>query len=434
MMNKPRVLLVGPVCNLSGYSEHARTLLDSLIEMEDTIDLYVQDTQWAASTRSSKYLEKYQRLMNKTAQVFDTRRDAEGRINIAGLFDCTYQVRPPNEFHQMSENDIGVTAALETTFAPPEWVSKCNMMKQIIVVSEHAKKNLKNTKDDNGTGISTPITVIPFGYDDTVKPVDIYGDLNITTNFNFLSVFQMAPRKNFENMLRWFVEEFKNDADVGLVIKSHMQNNSTLDFHGTKNRINAILDSVSKDRQCKVYFMHGSFTEQEMLSLYNPKHIDCYITATHGEGFGIPLFNAACKGIPVVATNWSGHLDFLRAPSKSRTGKTKYKSHFLKVSYDLKPVHTSHLMPGLISEGCIWAYPQEESFRKNIRFIRKNSYSFSEDSNNLRQHLENNYSINEVKNKYQLFMGKIVEDCIDYYNQEQSWDDDTEEDGFLGKI
>ena len=122
MINKPRVLLVGPVCNLSGYSEHARTLLDSLIEMEDTIDLYVQNTQWAASTRSSKYLEKYQRLMNKTAQVFNTRRDAEGKINIAGLFDCTYQVRPPNEFQQMSENDIGVTAALETTYAPPEWV------------------------------------------------------------------------------------------------------------------------------------------------------------------------------------------------------------------------------------------------------------------------------------------------------------------------
>jgi glycosyltransferase involved in cell wall biosynthesis len=169
--------------------------------------------------------------------------------------------------------------------------------------------------------------------------------------------------------------------------------------------------------------MHGSFTEQEMLSLYNPRYIDCYVTATHGEGFGIPLFNAACSGIPVIATNWSGHLDFLRAPFKSRTGKTKYKSHFLKVNYDL-----------IISEGCIWAYPQEESFRKNIRFIRKNSHSFLEDSNNLRQHLENNYSINEIKNKYQLFMGKIVEDCIDYYNQEQSWDDDTEEDGFLGKI
>lgn len=412
MMNKPRILLVGPVCNLSGYSEHARTLLDSLIEMEDTIDLYVQNTQWAASTRSSKYLEKYQRLMNKTAQVFDTRRDAEGRINIAGLFDCTYQVRPPNEFQKMSENDIGVTAALETTFAPPEWVSKCNMMKQIIVVSEHAKKNLKNTKDDNGTGISTPITVIPFGYDDTIEPIDVYGDLNITTGFNFLSVFQMAPRKNFENMLRWFVEEFKNDADVGLVIKSHMQNNSTLDFHGTKNRINAILDSVSKDRQCKIYFMHGSFTEQEMLSLYNPKYIDCYITTTHGEGFGIPMFNAACSGVPVIATNWSGHLDFLRAPSKSRTGKTKYKSHFLKVSYDLKPVHTSHLMPGLISEGCIWAYPQEESFRKNLRFAYRNKSSLLEDTKNLQSHLKEKMSMSNISKKYREFAAENLKNKV----------------------
>jgi glycosyltransferase involved in cell wall biosynthesis len=403
MMNKPRVLLVGPVCNLSGYSEHARTLLDSLIEMEDTIDLYVQDTQWAASTRSSKYLEKYQRLMNKTAQVFDTRRDAEGRINIAGLFDCTYQVKPPNEFQQMSENDIGVTAALETTFAPPEWVSKCNMMKQIIVVSEHAKKNLKNTKDDNGTGISTPITVIPFGYNDATKPIDLYKDLDINTNFNFLSVLQMAPRKNFENMLRWFVEEFKDNQDVGLVIKSHMQNNSTLDFYGTKNRINAILDSVSKERQCKVYFMHGNFTEQEMLSLYNPKYIDCYITATHGEGFGIPLFNAACSGIPIIATNWSGHLDFLRAPSVNRTGKTKLKSHFLKTEYDLGTVKKEHIMPGLISEGCVWAYPKEESFRKNLRFIYKNKSSLLEDVENLQCYLKDKMSLSTISKKYREF-------------------------------
>ena len=69
-------------------------------------------------------------------------------------------------------------------------------------------------------------------------------------------------------------------------------------------------------------------------------------------------------------------------------------------------------MPGLISEGCIWAYPREESFRKNIRFIRKNSHSFLGDSNNLRQHLENNYSINEIKNKYKNSLLKLLQDAI----------------------
>ena len=400
MMNKPRVLLVGPVCNLSGYSEHARTLLESLIEMEDTIDLYVQDTQWSASTRVSKYLEKYQRLINKTTQLFNTRRDAEGRINIAGLFDCTYQVKPPNEFQQMSENDVGVTAALETTFAPPEWVSKCNLMKHILVVSEHAKKNLKNTKDENGVGISTPITVIPFGHDDTIDCIDIYSDMNITTEFNFLSVLQLAPRKNFDNMLRWFVEEFKDDETVGLVVKTHMQNNSTLDRHATKNRIKALLDSVNSKRKCKIYFVHGNLTEQEMTSLYNPEYIDCYITATHGEGFGIPVFNAACSGIPIIATNWSGHLDFLKIPVETRTGKKIIKSHFLKVDYDIKPVDQQHLMPGLITEGCEWAYPKEKSFKKTLRFIRKNKETTVDDTENLSKYLKLNFNIQKIKGKY----------------------------------
>ena len=57
-MSKPKVLLIGPVCNISGYSEHARTLLDALIKDEENIDLYLQNTQWAAATIEFKYIEK----------------------------------------------------------------------------------------------------------------------------------------------------------------------------------------------------------------------------------------------------------------------------------------------------------------------------------------------------------------------------------------
>ena len=184
MINKPKVLIVGPVCNLSGYSEHARTLLDSLMELQDTIEIFVSDTQWAAASRSSKYYEKYKNLIDKTNNLFASRQDEKGNINISGLFTATYQVRPPNEFQPMSPHDIGVTAALETTFAPPEWVSKCNTMKHILVVSQHARENLKNTKDENGVGISTPITVIPFGHDSSIEQVDIYKDMEIKTKFN----------------------------------------------------------------------------------------------------------------------------------------------------------------------------------------------------------------------------------------------------------
>jgi len=407
-MSKPRVLLVGSVCNLSGYSEHARTLLDSLIEMQDTIDLYVQNTQWAASTTSSKYFEKYKDLIVKTNTLFNSRKDPEGRVNVAGLFDATYQVRPPNEFQKMSENDVGVTAALETTFAPPEWVSKCNLMKHVLVVSEHAKKNLKNTKDQNGQGISTPITVIPFGFNSSIEMLDIYEDMDITTDFNFLTVCQMAPRKNFENMLTWFVQEFKDDEKVGLFVKTHLQNNSTLDFHAVRARVNHILDAASKERKCKVYLVHGNLTEQQMASLYNPEYVDCYISATHGEGFGIPLFNAACNSIPIITTNWSGHLDFLRAPVQVRKRK-KIISHFLKVDFDIDKVKQQHLMPGLITEDCLWAYPKEESFKKNLRFIRKNKTSCLEDSKNLSLHLREKFSLENINKQYQEFIAKDIQ-------------------------
>ena len=36
------------------------------------------------------------------------------------------------------------------------------------------------------------------------------------------------------------------------------------------------------------------------------------ISFTKGEGFGRPLLEAAITGKPVVTTNWSGHIDFIR--------------------------------------------------------------------------------------------------------------------------
>jgi len=427
MTNKPKILVSGPVCNISGYSEHARTLVDSLMDLGDQIDLYIQDTQWAASTRSLKYLNKYSSLIDKTTSLFQSRTNEKGQINISGLFSCTYQVKPPNEFQKLSSNDIGVTAALETTSAPAEWVSKCNMMEHILVVSEHAKKNLKNTKDNSGNGISTPITVIPFGFKEKNAEADVYDEIGLETSFNFLTVLQLAPRKNFENTLRWFVEEFKDDNEVGLVIKTHMQNNSTMDFHATKSIVESLLNKISPDRKCKIYFVHGNMSEDQMLSLYNPDYIDCYLTATHGEGFGIPIFYAACNGIPVVATNWSGHLDFLRMPVKNRAGKNKIVSHFVKVDYDVAEVQQQHLMPGLITQGCKWAYPKEESFKKGLRSVRENNEKVLEDAKRLSSYLKEKNSLESVYSKYKEFNSTQIEayetETIDW----MSFDSDSDE-------
>ena len=52
-------------------------------------------------------------------------------------------------------------------------------------------------------------------------------------------------------------------------------------------------------------------SDEEMNSLYKHPNIHAYTTITHGEGFGLPIFEAACSGLPVIAPAWSGQVDFL---------------------------------------------------------------------------------------------------------------------------
>jgi glycosyltransferase involved in cell wall biosynthesis len=157
-----------------------------------------------------------------------------------------------------------------------------------------------------------------------------------------------------------------------------------------------------------------------MLSLYDPNYIDCYITATHGEGFGIPIFNAACAGIPIVATNWSGHLDYLRMPTESKTGKKQIKSQFVKVNYDIAEVKQEHLMPGLIVEGCEWAYPKEQSFKVALRQAYSNNDQLKEGSQQLAEYVKQNYDISEIHKMYIDFVNSHLNNRTADTNDDQS--------------
>jgi glycosyltransferase involved in cell wall biosynthesis len=39
--------------------------------------------------------------------------------------------------------------------------------------------------------------------------------------------------------------------------------------------------------------------------------VDCFVLPTRGEGWGLPIFEAMAMGLPVIATNWSGQVDFM---------------------------------------------------------------------------------------------------------------------------
>ncbi len=201
--------------------------------------------------------------------------------------------------------------------------------------------------------LENKIKVIPFPTREAKSENQTHLDLNLPTKFNFLSTNQWSRRKNVGALINEFVNEFRNEPDVGLVIKAHTQNHSKIDREILEPAIKAELNKYG-ERKCKVYFLHGNLTHEELLGLYTHPQIHAYASIAHGEGFGLPLYEAACNGLPVVYMNWGGPSDFLTLKGKSKGYL------FEKIPHDLKQIgNLEGLDPKFFLPDMEWAYPRE---------------------------------------------------------------------------
>lgn len=359
---RKKVLVRGPCLSQSGYGEHARMVLRALRSREDLFDIYIIPVGWGHTGWISDSSE-FRLWMDTT--ILKTQNHLQQKLP----FDISLQVTIPGEFEKLAPINIGVTAGIETTKMSPEWIQKSNLMDKVIVVSKHAKWSYENTtwqgQDQNGNHftlkLETPVEVVGYPVRD-IEP-DQNFDLSLSTEFNYIAVGQWGPRKNMENMIKWWLEECW-DQPVGLVVKTSFRRNNIMDREFTKTRLDNLVNSVELDqeeRQCKVYLLHGDLTEAEMQALY--AKMDCMVTTTHGEGFGLPLFEFALHGKPIIAPDWSGHLDFLINEKK--------KPGFMPVKYDIQPIQKNAVVPNTLIPESMWCYPQEGSFKQRLRQVRK---------------------------------------------------------------
>ncbi len=100
-----------------------------------------------------------------------------------------------------------------------------------------------------------------------------------------------------------------------------------------------------KDRKCKVYLLHGDMTDEEMSGLYHHPKIKAYITLTHGEGFGLPIFEAFQAGFPFVSPDWAAPMIFLFPPANPKTKKKKTPPPLLFI-FSLIPIQKRRLGEG----------------------------------------------------------------------------------------
>ena len=408
-----KVIVRGPALSQSGYGEHTRFLLRSLRSQPEVFDVYLVTITWGQTSwvwEDNEERRWIDFLLGKTVQYTQQ----------GGQFDISLQVTVPNEFQPMAPVNIGVTAGIETTKIAPEWIEKSLGMDKIIVVSEHAKYGFDNTEypaqDQNGNKFNAkttcPVEVIGYPVKNT-KPKKL--ELELDYDFNFLTVGTWISRKNIENTIKWFVEEFY-EQEVGLVVKTSMAKNCLRDRQFTENRLKALLEEY-KDRKCKIYLLHGDMSEEEMTGLYQHPKVKAIVSASHGEGFGLPLFEAAYNGLPVIAPNWSGQCDFLYMPVKDKKGKIKLKSMFSEVAYDIKPIQDEAHWEGVIQKDSMWCYPKEWSFKKNMRSLRKSYGSHKSRAKKLQKWVIENF---EESKQYQKFCESVYKPTVEEENWQES--------------
>ena len=376
---KPTLVFQAPVATRSGYGDHARDLLHSLYKL-DKFEIKVISTRWGNTPMDAL---NYDKPFHKW--VVDSIVP-----QITDKPDVYIQVTVPNEFQPLGNYNIGITAAIETTHSPLDWVHGCNRMDLIIVPSEHSKKSLVDSvynEQDKTTGnlvaqhkIQKPIQVLFEGFNENFGTNDFQyvSELDeIKEDFAFLFVGHWLrgdlgeDRKNVGMMIKTFSMAFKNEkVKPALILKTSSAGFSVLDREVTIKKIREVL---GKDYgQIPIYLLHGDLTEAEMNGLYEHPKVKAMLNFTKGEGFGRPLLEFSLTGKPVIASGWSGHLDFL-------------KSGAVLLEGELKEVHESAADQFLLKEAK-WFNVNISKALATIKDVYKNYDKYKSESAKLGKH------------------------------------------------
>ena len=351
-MNKPYLVVSCPIDTYSGYGARARDFVKALIEL-DQYDVQILSQRWG-NTRFG-YLEDHNEI------------DLLSKIvpQLTKQPDIWIQITVPNEFQKVGKYNIGVTAGIETTLCDPSWIQGCNNMDLVLVSSEHAKKVFEESKfnmQDNRTGQVTGTVELQTKVEVLFEGADInkYGPLAFPTKlkldeideqFCYLVVGHWLPgdlgedRKNIGYTIKSFLETFKNKPKYklpALILKVQAgSGTSIMDREALLAKIDQIKSTV-KGTLPNIYLIHGDMTDAEMNELYNHGKVKAMISLTKGEGFGRPLLEFSLVNKPIIASAWSGHVDFLDKEFVKLIGGT------------LTNVHSSAAVKNMLLEESQW--------------------------------------------------------------------------------
>jgi len=336
-MSKPLFIISCPIDTYSGYGARSRDLVKSIINL-DKYHVKILPQRWGNTPWN--FIKNNPEWLFLEPHILNTNQ-------LPQQPDIWAQITVPNEFQSVGKYNIGFTAGIETTICDPSWIEGVNRMDVTFVSSNHAKKVFETSQFESKNPqtqqvekiikLEKPVEVLFEGanldiYKPTTEPCLI--DFDIPESFAYLFVGHWMhgelgeDRKNVGLLVKAFLEVFKNKkTKPALILKTSQVNSSYMDRDELLNKINQIKNTVNSTDLPNIYLLHGEFSDEEMNSLYNHSKVKAMISLTKGEGFGRPLLEFTLSRKPIIATNWSGHIDFLHPDHSILLGGTLTNVH-----------------------------------------------------------------------------------------------------------
>ena len=404
------MLITGPVATRSGYGSHARDLVRSLVAM-DKFDIRINSLRWGNCPMNALNEQ------DPNDKIIFDRIMKDG--NLDRQPDVHIQISVPNEFNPLAKYNIGVTAGIETTAPKPEWIDGLNRMNMNIVPSQFTKKVFKDVsyeKVDEKTNqkigvlkLSKPMEVLFEGVDTNIYKKtnkfseDFVEKMNqIEEKFVFLYTGHWLQgklgqdRKDTGMLVKTFLETFKNKPNPpALLMKTSGATFSVIDRNEIMKKLNDVKATV-KGKLPKVYVLHGDLTDDEMNQMYNHPKVKAHVSFTHGEGFGRPLLEASLSEKPVVASNWSGHKDFLN------------NKLAVLLPGNLVDVPKSGLSKDFRIDGAKWFTVNYQYASKILLDIYKNKRKYNLNSKKLAMFNRTSFSLNNMTKKFSVILDKYL--------------------------
>ena len=408
-MNKPTLVFQGPIATRSGYGNHSRDLLKSLLDL-DKYDVKIIPLRWGNTPQNQvdSTTEFGKKLISSIITELKQKPDIFIQMSVA------------NEFEPKGDYNIGITAGVETTVIPKEFIDGANKMDLILVPSQFTKSLFDRTQfqeQDKKTKqiirtfkVEKPVEVLFEGID-----IDTYINYSksetdildgIDTDFNFLFVGHWLKgklgedRKNIGMLIKTFSTIFQNtskDKKPGLILKTSQAGFSLIDRETIREKIKDIVKDI--DDVPPIYLLHGDLSDTEMAQLYNHNKVKAMVSFTKGEGYGRPLAEFATTGKPILVSNWSGHLDFLP------------KEHTVFLDGQLTNVDETAADKFLLKESKWFTVNYSDAANKMYQLF--NSYEkFSKSSTGLKDYVRKNFTLDKMTKKLGMLIDSYINDKV----------------------